>query len=350
MIDAFPFIEVAIGGSYRRNRIICVDELPAAIALAGSHEFGPAMDCFSTYTRHGEDFPRWLARHRNANGRPTVSGYDGPAVADVLPFDFDSAAAPKLALADVRVLVLQVLRHDHGVDPLIVGIWFSGAKGFSVEIPAAAFGLRAFGPFPTTSALAAKQHGAADALAQGLATADWSLYSRGRLWRVPNTLHSKTGLYKIPLTAKELERLTIDEIRELARKPRIIATHTTRRSPTLASLWKSAVPIEHGAPRSRTVRCQSTTATETSSNGAARSAAGLYLIGDVVRHGVQHNTLRAFMLHCLGIGTNPWVVLAALRRLNAERLEYPAPDAHLVKLLKGCLQFIKQQEESYEEA
>jgi len=349
-MNVFPFIEVAIGASYRRNRIIRVDELAAAIALAGSHDFGSAMDCFSTYTRHGDDLPRWVARHRNANGRPTVSGYDGPAVAEILPFDFDSAAAPELALADARVLVLEILGKDHGVDPRTVGVFFSGFKGASVEIPAAAFGLRAFGPFPTTSALAAKQHGAADALARSLATVDWSLYGRGRLWRVANTLHSKTGLYKIPLTAKELERLTVDEIRELARKPRTIATHTTRRSPTLARLWKSAVPIEHGAPRSRTVRCRSTTAATTRSNGAARSEAGLYLIGDVIRHGVQHNTLRPFMLHCLRIRTNPWVVLAALRRLNAERLEYPAPDSHLVKLLKGCLQFINQQEESDEEA
>jgi hypothetical protein len=348
MKGVFRFIEVAIGGSYRRNRIICVDELSAAIALAGSHDFGPAMDCFSTFTRHGADLRQWVARHRNANGRPTVTGYDGPAVADVLPFDFDSAAAPELALADARVLVLQVLRKDHGVDPRTVGVYFSGAKGFSVEIPAAAFGLRAFGPFPTTSALAAKLHGVADALARGLATTDWSLYSRGRLWRVPNTLHSK-GLYKVFLTAKELERLTIDEIRELARKPRTIATYTTRRSPTLARLWKSTASIEHGAPRSRTARCRSTAATGTRSNVAVRSAAGLYLIGDVIRHGVQHNTLRAFTLHCLGIGTNPWVVLAALRRLNAERLEYPAPDSHLVKLLKGCLHFINQQEKSDEE-
>jgi hypothetical protein len=350
MMAVFPFVEVAIGGSYRRNRIIRFDELPATIAVAGSHDFGPTGDCFSTYTRHGEDFPRWVARHRNANGRPTVSGYDGPAVAEVLPFDFDSAATPELALADARVLVLQVLPKDHGVDPRTVGVCFSGAKGFSVEIPAAAFGLGAFGPFSTTSALAAKQHGAADALSRGLATADWSLYSRGRLWRVPNTLHSKTGLYKIPLTAKELERLTIDEIRELARKPRTIATYTARRSPTLALLWKSAVPIEHGTPRNRTARCRSTTTAGRRSNGEARSAAGLYLIGDVIGQGVQHNTLRAFMLHCLGIGTDPWVVLAALRRLNAERLEYPAPDSHLVKVLKGCLQFINQREESYEEA
>jgi len=340
MKGVFRFIEVAIGGSYRRNRIICVDELSAAIALAGSHDFGPAMDCFSTFTRHGEDLRQWVARHRNANGRPTVTGYDGPAVADILPFDFDSAAAPELALADARVLVLQVLRKDHGVGPRTVGVYFSGAKGLSVEIPAASFGLRAFGPFRTTSALAAKQHAAAVALARYLPTTDWSLYSRGRLWRVPNTLHSKTGLYKIPLTPKELELLTIDEIRGLAHKPRTIATYTTNRSPTLARLWKSAASIEHGARRNRTARCRSTTAAGTRSNGAARSAAALYLIGDVIRHGVQHNTLRAFTLHCLGIGTNPWVVLAALRRLNAERLEYPAPDSDLVKLLKGCLQFI----------
>jgi len=49
---------------------------------------------------------------------------------------------------------------------------------------------------------------------------DFAICDRLRLLQLPNTRHSKSGLYKVPLTLEELLAHEPDEIRHLARKPR----------------------------------------------------------------------------------------------------------------------------------
>jgi hypothetical protein len=45
---------------------------------------------------------------------------------------------------------------------------------------------------------------------------DLSIKNRVRLWRLPNTVHEKSKLYKISLTHLDLKNLNADEIRESA--------------------------------------------------------------------------------------------------------------------------------------
>ena len=52
---------------------------------------------------------------------------------------------------------------------------------------------------------------------------DMAIYKTNMLWRIPNTPHEKTGLYKIPLKYHELCSLSIDDIRKLAESPRDIS-------------------------------------------------------------------------------------------------------------------------------
>ena len=53
-------------------------------------------------------------------------------------------------------------------------------------------------------------------------TVDTQIYDNKRLFRIPNTRHEKSGLYKIPITLNELQTLSIDQIREMAVKQRVI--------------------------------------------------------------------------------------------------------------------------------
>jgi hypothetical protein len=57
-------------------------------------------------------------------------------------------------------------------------------------------------------------------LSPGESNVDYAVYDKVRLWRIPNTINSKSGLYKIPLSIYELFSLTIPEIQELAKAPR----------------------------------------------------------------------------------------------------------------------------------
>jgi hypothetical protein len=128
--------------------------------------------------------------------------------------DFDSAKDTAAALAEARQLLRQ-LAEVYDVPARALGLYFSGMKGFAVLIPAALFG----GFAPSTDA--AKYVGQiVQKLTVGLRTVDHSIYDLTRLLRLPNTRHSRTGLYKIPLTPTEFLTLTIDEIKVLATTPR----------------------------------------------------------------------------------------------------------------------------------
>lgn len=53
-----------------------------------------------------------------------------------------------------------------------------------------------------------------------LQTLDQNIYNPDRLWRVPNTKNTRSGLYKIPLSVGELRGATASEIIQLAKQPR----------------------------------------------------------------------------------------------------------------------------------
>src|SRR5687767_14956947 len=81
-LAAFRFVEYAINGANRRNRVGLLEELDIPIS---------AVDAFTTWFRYTDDLPAYLATNRNGKGGPSVSGYAGLAYAPRLVADFDSA-------------------------------------------------------------------------------------------------------------------------------------------------------------------------------------------------------------------------------------------------------------------
>jgi hypothetical protein len=197
-------------------------------------------DCFSTYVHFPESFARYVASNPSpTTGKPpSVAGYAGEGLALYLPFDFDGnierGKSPELALCDVRALAVRL----DGYEALeATRFYFSGSKGFSVDAPSVLFG-----GFEPGSDVARRLGRLAGTLAAGLETFDRSIYHLTALWRVPNTRHGRSGLYKIPLSAGELVHLSIDEIRKLARSPRSVELppeHDFDPRPGLVELWKS---------------------------------------------------------------------------------------------------------------
>ena len=81
-----------------------------------------------------------------------------------------------------------------------------------------------FGGFAPSAHLPGRLKRAAALLMDGIEY-DGSIYSLLRLWRVPNSRHSTTRLYKAQLTAGEILTLDIDQIREMAVRPRPVEDH-----------------------------------------------------------------------------------------------------------------------------
>ena len=201
----YKWVEYAYGGAENRGNVCTVDKLPRA---------NGKKDCYRTIFRYPQVFKQYYDTHRNKTGRNTVSGYNGPVCADFFPLDIDEPDDHEKALQDTRGILNSLLQH-YEIDLETLWLFFSGNKGFHVLIP-----MKYFGTTPSAEIPGAFRHMAGEIA--GDTKLDMTIYERVRLLRITNTVHSKSGLYKIPLTAAEVLHRSIDEIRELAKKPRTV--------------------------------------------------------------------------------------------------------------------------------
>lgn len=128
-----------------------------------------------------------------------AGGYDGPCWSDYLWFDIDCAGFLSRSLDNTRLLVTWLV--EQGVHHESIQVWFSGAKGFHIGVP-----IMVFGPTVTATLDFVDR---CKAVAMEIArraeiTIDPTVYKRVQPFRCPNTRHSETWLYKIPLSWVEL--------------------------------------------------------------------------------------------------------------------------------------------------
>ena len=133
--------------------------------------------------------------------------------------DFDSDDDIQLAQNDAIMAIWYMKqKFKFGIPENMFRIYFSGAKGFHVVIPAAVFHVRPCKELNEHYKLIAKD--VSEQTKNG--TLDLKVYDRRRLFRMVNSMHQKTGLYKVPLTFEELCNLTPDEVREKAKSPYVL--------------------------------------------------------------------------------------------------------------------------------
>ena len=155
--------------------------------------------------QYGPELPALMARQRGS-----VARYGGVVGSQWLWFDIDRDD-PATALADARRLAASILDRypEWGPDDLLV--FFSGSKGYHVGVP--------LGHEPAASV---HFHRACRRLAERLAgtvAIDRAIYSAVQPFRLPNSRHPKTGLFKRRLTVKQFALFTADELRSLATRP-----------------------------------------------------------------------------------------------------------------------------------
>lgn len=130
-----------------------------------------------------------------------------------LYFDLDSEDNLTIALDDARKVVDYFLyaSADEGLN-----IAFSGNRGFHITVEP-----ELFKASPSKILTLIWRH-VAEGISKKLelTTFDRTVYTKRRMWRMLNTKHGKSGLWKIPLEVYELKNLDADGIRELAQNPR----------------------------------------------------------------------------------------------------------------------------------
>lgn len=135
-------------------------------------------------------------------------------VVDYMLFDFDSPVALEYAQADTFAFC-NMLSEVYEIGQYEKRIWFSGLKGFHVEIPASMF---CVGDSLVLKSAASLKTFARE-LAGGYLTADMRIYDMRRLVRLPFVRHKVSGLFRIPITHADLHGPT-ERITEAAQNPR----------------------------------------------------------------------------------------------------------------------------------
>lgn len=122
---------------------------------------------------------------------------------DTIVFDFDSKTDLEQTKQDALTAIKRLKTFN--VKETNVEIYFSGNKGFTLSVK-------------LNNKITPEQarHIALNKIAGNLQTVDTSVYDASQIIRVPGTKHPKSGLYKIPLTISQLEKLNIEQIKERA--------------------------------------------------------------------------------------------------------------------------------------
>ena len=221
---ALKYVDVAIGGVKRRNNLIDLADLRLP---------DDPVEWYRTAFRFDQAYRAYFL-----NNNKSVRGYRGRCYADFIFIDID---APDLSVSHMTVRnFLRYIEQKYDVPPDAISVYFSGCKGFHVEIP-----ITILGGIKPSEDLPRRFKNFV------LSLGDWNfddrIYDINRLWRITNSINSKTGLYKIRLTTTEIFDLSIYEIKVKAQKPVPLDTFVDSDDwfplPGLVDLWNDSVSL-----------------------------------------------------------------------------------------------------------
>ena len=197
-----------------RNHIVSIRGVPKLVKTFNGY------GCYATCFFYSDEVLTYMSAHAPAP-TPTIAGYEGKVWAHFLPIDLDH---PDLGAAlDAARRLASLFLERWAVPSEAIQVYFSGSKGFHLMLDT-----RLFGKIPPSKSLpllfaAMRRHLSLKLSETQRKTMDLAIKDRVRLLRLPNTVHEKSGLYKILLDPSELQRLGPEEIRQYAKAPRPLA-------------------------------------------------------------------------------------------------------------------------------
>jgi hypothetical protein len=201
----FKYVDVAVNGQHNRNKL-------CDMTLLGDPTGKP--DTFMTYFRYDDEMAIYFKNNVlcNSYGKhyKSVKGFKGRAYVDWIPIDID---APNLEEAQFQAQQLIQTMEGYDIDTEACRYYFSGSKGFHIMIPSGMAGVE-------PSADIDKRIKAVVESVTVNINVDPMIYDKVRLLRIPNTIHSKSRLFKIGLYSFEIMSMSPGRILELAKEPR----------------------------------------------------------------------------------------------------------------------------------
>ncbi len=178
---------------------------------------------------------RFREEYQNTDLFTSVARYEKPDnnSRGIVPLYFDIDSKDNLNMAREDAIRLCELLCDRiGISYDSLEIYFSGYKGFHVIVPVEIFVPRYSGQILSLLKILAQR-----AQAIGILRLDTGVYTAKRILRFPNSKHSLSQLYKIPLMFKELRDVGMDGILNMAQNPRSDDSYVNLNQNAQAVAW-----------------------------------------------------------------------------------------------------------------
>lgn len=189
----YQYILLTIGKDKARNRLILHSKIQEYVKPEDK-------DVLISLFWYGGEAVKFFQKNQS------LKGYRNEMWIPFLPFDIDSGHDEPLEVACSKTKKLLKELEEKGIDQYRIS--FSGSRGFHVIVDSSYFG-----EFKPSASLPAQLL----ALAKNLTTVgfDKSIYSNLRMFRLTNSLHHTSGLYKINILPELLDYP--EKIKELAK-------------------------------------------------------------------------------------------------------------------------------------
>ena len=192
----YKYREYVLGGV--QNRGLVLNSLP---------KIDNPMECYSSIYLFPQEFKTHVEKNKS------VREYKGKIWIDWIPIDVDNEDLQTAQIHTAKIIDKLVKVYD--LNPNKIRYYFSGAKGFHILLPSSLLALT------PSEVLHIEVKTFVANLTGGLdIKMDMKIYDKTRIFRLPNTINIKSGLYKIPLTYKEVFGSDIGAIKTIAKKQR----------------------------------------------------------------------------------------------------------------------------------
>lgn len=140
----------------------------------------------------------------------------GPFYLD-LDMQFKNDIEYRRLIRDLRIIVTS-LKEDYGIEKEYINFFFTGKKGFHIILNPILFGIK-----PCKKLNIYYKEIAKDLNSKTVhKVIDTQIYDNKRLFRLTNSINSKSGLYKVPISYEDICKFSYEEIKEYASSPKKI--------------------------------------------------------------------------------------------------------------------------------
>ena len=245
-----------------------------------------------------------------------------------LDFDIDDLEHNYSKLIRDLKIVIYRLKTELHLEERDIEIYFSGAKGFHIIIDHRILGFepsRTLNKDLKTIALYFKASTFTKCI-------DTGIYDYRRLFRVPNTINTKTGLYKVPIMFKDLINMSYEDLLKYASRP-----HTFMKKPKIYNkkVHDAFYELLHRLSEREKRTVNTSIARQYVSNKKLLPCVE-YLLQNGADEGQRNNCTIALASALFQIGHSREEVIEILDTWNQTKNEVPIPDRELYTTINSA--------------